>query len=351
LRPPKPRIAKPRLTWKWNQRKAVWEPYHRVSWIEAGKKRQRAILLKWDGDPKKLDELFWECERGGHAKQKTAPSRYTWEALVVLWRTDTRVQSSLKAGTKVSYRRDMDFFLQKNANKDVRKTTRSGVRAIHEALSGTPRKADKIIGTIKMLWNYGADKRDWPLGPNPAANIDMFGKQREFLPWPEWLVDKLKDAPSEVRTAAELILGTGQRPSAAIKMRHDAFQGEFMQVMDEKRNEPFEIYCPERLRAFVSDLPKQGAFLLAKNLTEPVGYDAVEKRFRTWRNNLGDKAKPFTLHGLRKLAIIHMAEAGCTDAEIQAITNQSMEMVAYYRRLASRKTLSKNAAERNKNKT
>ena len=86
--------------------------------------------------------------------------------------------------------------------------------------------------------------------------------------------------------------------------------------------------------------------MLAKNLTEPLGYDAVEKAFRTWRDGLGEKAAPYSLHGLRKLAIVRLAEAGASDAEIQAVTNQSAEMVAFYRAKANRRALSRAAQER-----
>lgn len=65
--------------------------------------------------------------------------------------------------------------------------------------------------------------------------------------------------------------------------------------------------------------------------------------FRAWRTGLGARATPYSLHGLRKVAIIRLAEAGCTDAQIQAATNQSAEMVRYYRTKASRKNLSKAA--------
>ena len=47
------------------------------------------------------------------------------------------------------------------------------------------------------------------------------------------------------------------------------------------------------------------------------------------QNGLGKNAKQYTLHGLRKRAIIEMAEPGSTDAEIQAVTGQSIHMVAY----------------------
>ncbi|MEP0452270.1 hypothetical protein [Roseibium sp.] len=59
-------------------------------------------------------------------------------------------------------------------------------------------------------------------------------------------------------------------------------------------------------------------------------------------------AMVFTMHGLRKLAIIELAEAGASDAEIQAVTNQSAEMVAYYRRRASRLKLTHAAQDRRK---
>ncbi|TMV14434.1 tyrosine-type recombinase/integrase [Arenibacterium halophilum] len=345
MKPPKPRIAKPRLVWKYDRRKNVWVPYHRVSWREGDRQRQKTVKLDWKGDAALLDELYWRCQAGNHERQQL-PAKYTWRELVIAWRTDPRIQGRLADSTKVSYRRTMDAILMKNAAKDVRHTTRQGVRAIHDSLAETPRKADWYIQTISLLWNYAKNKRDWPLGDNPASGIDLFGKQREFLPWPEWLVNKLDTAPDNVRAAAELIRATGQRPNAAITMRFDHFHGETMTVLDEKGGEFIEVFCPPALRQFIADRRRAGAHVLAKNLTAPLGYDAIEKAFRTWRNGLGPKAKPFTLHGLRKLAIVQLAEAGCTDAEIQAVTNQSAEMVAYYRSKASRLRLSKSAQER-----
>jgi hypothetical protein len=94
--------------------------------------------------------------------------------------------------------------------------------------------------------------------------------------------------------------------------------------------------------------------VLTKNLTELLGYYAIEKQFREWRAGLNPEARPkdepepktFTLHGLRKLAIVQLAEAGCTDAEIQAVTGQSAAMVAYDRKDANTRKLSKVAQER-----
>jgi hypothetical protein len=346
------RPEKPHLEWKMVRGRLT--PRHRVTWTEGGKRREKVVTLEWNDDPQELDRLYWQCERGEHSSQKPKASTMSWKALVVAWRKDQRIQKKLADSTKASYRRTMDALLEKNADKDVRDTTRQHVRAIHDRLADKPRKADHMLQVIRLLWNFGREVLDWPLGENPASAIELYGSQREFLPWPEWMVSAIHSAPIDVQTTVELILGTGQRPNAAINMRHDDFAGEEMEVMDEKGRQRWKVYCPSRLRSFIASQPKRGAYVLAKNLTQAKGYDAIENQFRRWRTSLGDHARPYSLHGLRKLAIIELAEAGCADAEIQAVTGQSSKMVAYYRKLASKGKLSRMAQQRrdqNRNET
>lgn len=339
MKPPRPRIVKKHLKWVWERQK--WTPYHRITWQEGGKRKERAVKLEWGGDAQKLDALYWACEAGRHEKQKAA-ARYTWSKLILAWKTDPRVR--VAASTRKSYERDMKQIEAKNGDKDPRHLTRAQVRAIHTSLSATPRKADKMLSTISLLWNYGARKLDWPLGPNPAAGIDKFGKQTEFEPWPQWLLEA--DAPPDVRTAIELIYGTGQRPNAALSMLWEHFDGPYMQVLDEKARTRYEIAAPARLLSYLGTIHRQGEYVLAKTLREPLGYNAAQKRFAAWRKGIGAKAATYQLHGLRKNAIISLAESGATDSEIQAITNQSSEMVEYYRKRANRKRMSEAAQRR-----
>lgn len=343
-KPPRPRITKPHLKWRFKRDR--WIPCHRVTWTKDGKRKEREIQLEWQGDAAELDRLYWQCEAGKHERQKPALSKFTWGALIEAWQTDPRGRGKVAPSTAKRYSSTLDSILEKNAEKDVRKTTRQGLRAIHVALAANTRKADYYIATVSMLWNFARHKLDWPLGDNPAERFELYGKQREYPPWPEWLVDKLDKAPDDVRLAAELIIGTGQRPDAAINMKWDQFSDEWMIVRDDKGDKDFEVFCPERLSIVLRGVERKGAYLLAKNLNQGRGYDAIEKAFRRWRKSLGEIAKPFTLHGLRKLAVVQLAEAGCSDAEIQAVTGQSAETVAYYRKQASRKALSKAAQER-----
>lgn len=351
MKPARPRISKPRLQWRWEREK--WEPYHRTTWTEGGKRKSREVKLQWKGDPQELDRLYWLAQAGQHEKQER-PARYSWRECIIAWRKDATIQRDLADSTKASYRPPMDAIMEKNGGKDMRLTTRQAVRSALGKLAETPKKASRYAQTISLLWNYARKELDWPLGENPASGLAKHKPERPYDPWPEWMVDALDTAPERVRTAARLIIGTGQRPSAAITMRRDAFDGEWMRVTDEKGDKEMTVYCPPSLRAYLATLPNKGAHIIAKNVTQPQGYNAIAAAFGKWRESLGDRAKSYSLHGLRKLAIIQLAEAGASDAEIQAVTGQNAATVAYYRSQANKRHLSKQAQkrrERNANET
>ena len=48
-------------------------------------------------------------------------------------------------------------------------------------------------------------------------------------------------------------------------------------------------------------------------------------------------------HGLRKSAVVFLLEAGCTDAEVSAITGQSRQMVEHYARQVNQRKLAASA--------
>ena len=54
----------------------------------------------------------------------------------------------------------------------------------------------------------------------------------------------------------------------------------------------------------------------------------------------------YVFHGLRKNAAIKLAEAGCTEKEISAITGMSLQMVEHYTRAANQQKLALNAMKK-----
>ena len=48
-------------------------------------------------------------------------------------------------------------------------------------------------------------------------------------------------------------------------------------------------------------------------------------------------------HGLRKSPVVFLLEAGCTDAEVAAVTGQSRQMVEHYSRQVNQRKLAARA--------
>ena len=322
--------------------------WYRITWTENGKRRERFIELPADPDTPEFAAAYWAIRSGKNAVARKP--RHTWRELISSYKLSRRYRE-LAASTKVSYARVLDALIEKNADKDPTAVTRAEVRAVHEKYAATPRKADHYLQVMSILFNFARLELDWPL-QNPAEGITLYGTQREFEPWPEWLQDAWPRACEAAGAKWALLAfhlgkGTGQRPGDLVSMEWDHFDGEFMRVVQDKTDERIEIYCPKSLRDFLATVPKKGRFIFAKNLTQHVTYFALENEFRKVREKLGEKAKPYTMHGWRKLAAVELAEAGASDAEIQSVTgHKSLAMVQHYRKRAAQKSMSKQAQMR-----
>ena len=53
----------------------------------------------------------------------------------------------------------------------------------------------------------------------------------------------------------------------------------------------------------------------------------------------GLRERRLVFHGLRKSAVVMLLEAGCTDAEVAAITGQTRDMVAHYSLMVNQRKL------------
>ena len=323
--------------------------FYRISWMEDGKRRERYERLPSDPDTPEFSTAYWAI-RSGRAPSVARKSTHTWQELITAYRSH-RKYKDLAQGTRRKYDPVLDSILEINGTKDARLTTREQIRAMHAKYADTPRKADHNLQVLSLLFNFAKKTIDWPI-ENPAAGIELYGPQKEHEPWPlslqnAWTKYCIEHNEHRVLTAFYLGTGTGQRPGDLVGMQWDHFDGEYMQVRQDKTETRLTIYCPTRLRAHLSSLSKEGKFILAKSLAMPLSYSQLEKDFRRVRLAIGEKALPFSMHGWRYVAAVELAEAGCSDAEIQSVTgHKALEMVQKYRRAAAQKAMSKQAQQR-----
>jgi integrase len=144
-----------------------------------------------------------------------------------------------------------------------------------------------------------------------------------------------------------LILGryTGQRRGDLIAMQWSHYDGRTIRVTQQKTGEKLIIPTHTTLRAALDAWKREATS--TRILTSASGIpwqDTYLSRYMgEWRDKL-ELPKRLNVHGLRKLAAISLAEAGCTPHQIAAITgHRTLAMVQLYTRDAHQPLLAEQA--------
>lgn len=316
---------------------------HDYIYFRRGKIRHR---LPADPDTEAFAVAYWAL-RSGKTK---APVKTSWDALITSY-LDSPGYRRLSPGTRANYRRHCDDIRAKNGPKDMRTFRRKHALAARDALQSTWSKANERVAVLSILCRHALDL-EW-IDRNPVSDVPKL-EGGEYTPWP---ADRLRayevccdrHGLTVARTVYELAVGTGQRIGDCTTMQWSDFDGQYMHVTQDKTDEKIWIYCPRRLQAYLAALPRTGRYILAKNLTQPLGKRQVQGAVEEVRETIGVLTGPARLvpHGWRYTAAVELSEAGCSDAEIQSVTgHRSLEMVQKYRRQANQKRTSRRAQMR-----
>jgi len=152
----------------------------------------------------------------------------------------------------------------------------------------------------------------------------------------------LKCADPFWRRALLIALCTGQRGQDIVVMTRGSYDGTAIEVVQQKTGRRVWIPCHPKLRAELDQSSSKALLLLPR----PDG--------SAWPSNAFQKAAGKAIraagltgivwHGLRPTAASTLAEAGCTEREIMAITGHTTsQMVQHYTRGADQKRLAKAA--------
>ena len=206
---------------------------------------------------------------------------------------------------------------------------------------------------LSILFEHAIDL-DWQRD-NPAKGIEKIKTGDGHKPWPKAAIASFrKNADGLDLLIFEIALGTGQRASDLTRMEWDHIEDGGIWVTQGKTKTRLWIPFTERLAKTIQTTKRTSLkFILADDFGRQLNYDQLQKKVMAVRKAAGLEA--FTLHGLRYSAAGELAEAGCTDHQIAAITgHKSLSMVQKYSKGASQKRLAKEAQtlrERNKNRS
>lgn len=169
---------------------------------------------------------------------------------------------------------------------------------------------------------------------SPAAKLATKLKRGH---WPAWRDDQaqlaMRELPEPFRRAVVLAYYTGQRRGDLCAMRWGDYDGSVIRLTQEKTEEPLEIPAHPALKAELEAWKtERRAVTILEHRGRPWEVKYLTQRLPVHLERIG-LPRHLGLHGLRRLAAVRLAEAGCSPHEIAAITgHRTLAMVQEYTR-------------------
>jgi integrase len=148
-----------------------------------------------------------------------------------------------------------------------------------------------------------------------------------------------------MRLAFALLLYTGQRRADVVKMKWTQFDGDVIEVRQQKTGELLTIPCHRNLKAALARARRRTEFILVGERGGPLAPASLSMAFRRTLKRAGIKG--YSVHGLRKNAGVALADAGCDVREIMAILgHRTYSMALHYTKRADQKRRARSAMDK-----
>jgi integrase len=286
---------------------------------------------------------------GGKARREIVGEKRTVagtiNALIVSYYTSPRSGfEELRALTQRDRRNMLERFRANYGDLPVKGLTRAVLDKIMDARANTPHAANNLLRVLRYLLDHAIS--EGMIVHNPTTGVKKYRvKSGGWHTWSEAEIGQfLATHPINTRAglAMALLLHTGQRRGDAIRMGWQHITGDLIAVRQEKTDTPLMIPLHPELMQALYALPRSNLTFLLTERGAPFTPDG----FGNWFRDCCDEASlpQCSAHGLRKAAATRLADAGCTNEQIKAITgHRSDSSLAPYVRAADQKRLARQA--------
>lgn len=250
----------------------------------------------------------------------------------------------LRSSTQTTYRGIIERFRAKHGDKRVATVERKHIKAIIGAMHETPAAANNLLDRLKALMTLAIDigmRKD-----DPTIRMRGYGNKGDgFHTWTEDEIAKFEarhEIGTKPRLALALMLYTGQRRSDAVTMGWQHVAGNKINVRQQKTDARLTVPMHPTLQAVMNATPRANMTFLVTAYGKPFTPAGFGNWFRERCNEAG--LPHCSAHGLRKAAARRMAEAGCTNQQIKAITGHKTDReVSRYTAAADQERLAEQA--------
>lgn len=283
----------------------------------------------------------------------------TIRALAASYFNSGAFQRSMKASTQSVYRNIIDRFCeetdkqgQKYGDKRAATLQREHIVKLMAKRAERPESANGLRKALRAMMKHAVEagmRADDPTRDVKAIRVKSDG----YHSWTDDEIsqfEKRHPVGSRARLALALLLYTGQRRSDVVRMGRQHVREAVLQVRQQKTGTELSIPVHAALVAIIAETPSDHLTFL----TTQFGQSFTAAGFGNWfREQCNQAGLPHcSAHGLRKAAARRLADAGCTEHEIAAITGHaSLREVARYTKAADQKKLAAAAMEKMKTGT
>lgn len=202
------------------------------------------------------------------------------------------------------------------------------IRAMRDENADRPEAANGILKALRQVFAYGIEAQLPGVKTNPARDVKYLKSKGDGHH--SWSIEEVEAFESHhkigtmAHLALALLLYTGQRRSDVVTLGPSNVKDgwlTFTQVKNHARN-PITLAIPiiPALQDIIDQTPGTGEAFLMNELRRPF----TAAGFGNWfRDRCVEAGVPGRAHGLRKAAASRLAELGCSDREIMAITGHT----------------------------
>jgi integrase len=269
----------------------------------------------------------------------------TISALVVAYYNSAEFKHQFAVATQDMRRAIIERFRAEHGDKRVALLQRGHVLKMLAKIERA--YAQKWIKTIRGLMRFAVSINMRADDPTEGIKTMRPTKSDGFRTWGEQEIAAFRASHAlgtRARLALELLLGTAQRRGDVVRMGRQHVRDSVLLVRQNKTGAVLEIPVISELAEALDATPSEHLTFL----TTAHGKPFAAAGFGNWFRQMCDQAglHGFTAHGLRKATCRRLAEAGCSEKQIAAISGHlSLSEVQRYTKGADQARLARDAMD------
>jgi integrase len=254
----------------------------------------------------------------------------------------------LDARTQRIRRGILDGLCRKHGTKPLNLMRAKHVEDLRDGRAEHPEAANAIVKALRQLFKFAIGRR--LAETNPARDVEYLRSGGEgFHAWTLEEVEQYEavhPVGTRARLALALLLYTAQRRSDVVLFGRQHIRAGKLQFTQQKnrRKSPVTLSIPvvPELQGIIDASPCGDLTFLVTEFGKGFTANGFGNRMRKWCDEAG--LPLCSAHGLRKAAAARLAELGCSEEEIKAVTgHRTSKEVSRYTRGARQSVLAESA--------